>query len=155
MTQQHHQRTRISRDDALMQIAELMSERSTCLRLQVGALVAREGRILVTGYNGAPSGVPHCSSDTCGERLPCIRAVHAEANCMAFAAKHGIQLDGAEMYTTDSPCINCAHLIINAGIACVTYMREYRDKSPIDWLHMAGIKTRFHEWVLQKRMEHD
>jgi len=128
-----------------MTIALIIADRSTCLRLQVGAIVAREGRILVSGYNGAPSGIPHCNSSNCGPDKPCTRTVHAEANCIAFAAKHGISLRGGVMYTTDSPCLPCAHLIINAGILQVTYKREYRDIVPLEWLRAAGVETDFYE----------
>jgi dCMP deaminase len=128
-----------------MEIAGIIAQRSTCLRLNVGALVAREGRILVTGYNGAPAGTPHCTPENCGPDTPCIRAVHAEANCIAFAAKFGISLRGAEMFTTDSPCSNCSHLIINSGIIKVTYKREYRDLTPLNWLQTAGVKTLLYE----------
>jgi dCMP deaminase len=139
--------TRLSRDEALMKVAELMAERSTCLRLQVGAVVAVDGRILATGYNGAPSGLPHCAPDTCGPDQPCTRAVHAEANCIAFAAKHGICLDGGTMYTTDSPCLSCSQLIINSGIIEVRFKRKYRDIEPLTWLHLAGIKTVTYEFI--------
>ena len=133
--------SRISRDEFLEQTVLLVSQRSTCLRLQVGSLVARDGRILVTGYNGAPAGMPHCTPAFCGPDKPCIRTVHAEANCIAFAAKHGISLDGAFMYSTDSPCIECAKLIINAGIKGLHYQRPYRDEFPIKYLVEAGVLT--------------
>jgi dCMP deaminase len=132
---------RISRDELLTSAARLVSGRSTCLRLQVGAVVALEGRILVTGYNGAPTGMPHCTPDICGPDKPCSRTVHAEANCIAFAARHGISLEGAFMYCTDSPCMECAKLIINSGIRGLNYQREYRDRKPLDLLVSAGILT--------------
>lgn len=124
-----------------MEAARLVARRSTCLRLQVGSVVAREGRILVTGYNGAPSGMPHCTPETCGPDKPCYRAVHAEANCVAFAGKYGISLDRATMYSTDSPCLTCAMLIINSGIVELVYDRNYRDSTPLDLLGQAGVQA--------------
>lgn len=132
---------RISRDDFLARAACLVALRSTCLRLQVGSVVALDGRILVSGYNGAPAGMKHCTPDICGPDKPCTRTVHAEANCIAFAARHGIELAGSFMYSTDSPCMECAKLIINAGIKGLFYQREYRDKRPIDLLIDAGVLT--------------
>lgn len=126
-----------------MQAAQLAALRSTCLRLQVGSVVALDGRILVTGYNGAPSGQPHCAPEFCGPDKPCTRTVHAEANCIAFAAKHGISLAGASMYSTDSPCLDCAKLLINSGIKGLHYQRAYRDTAPLELLEMAGIKFLF------------
>lgn len=125
---------RISRDQALMESALIWQKRSTCLRLQVGAIVAFDGRTLATGYNGAPKWRPHCTPDICGPDKPCERTVHAEANCIAFAARHGIALIGSVMYTTDSPCKECAKLIINAGIARIVYLRAYRDDQPLVYL---------------------
>ena len=138
---------RMSRDEFLMEAAVLVAKRSTCLRLHVGAVVAIDGRILSTGYNGAPSGMPHCAPPFCGPSEPCTRAVHAEANCIAFAAKHGIALSGGIMYSTDSPCVECAKLIINAGLRGVTYFREYRDRSPIVLMRDAGIYTDLYEII--------
>jgi dCMP deaminase len=133
---------RISRDRFLMGTAKLAQQRSTCLRLRVGAVVAREGRILVTGYNGAPKGMPHCTPETCNPSTPCRNAAHAEGNCVSFAAKLGISLDDTTLYTTDSPCDFCAKLIINAGIVEIVFEREYRDQEPMELLHEAGIIVR-------------
>ena len=132
--------TRISRDDLLANIAQLVARRSTCLRLSVGAVLAQEGRIVSTGYNGAPAGLPHCEPETCGPDDVCVRTVHAEANVIAFAAKEGIQTMGATLYTTHSPCMECAKLIINAGIRRVVYWEEYRDPSPLELLERAGVE---------------
>ena len=128
----------------LMSLALLVSKRSTCSRRQVGALAEKDGRVLVTGYNGAPSGFPHCI-DRGGCRLDegggCLDAVHAEANLIAFAAKHGISLEGATVYTTCAPCLDCAKLLINAGIKKVLYLEEYRDTRGKDLLIQAGVKV--------------
>ncbi len=125
---------RLSRDEYFIAAAQLAAKRSTCLRLQVGAILVREGRIISTGYNGAPSGLDHCDPSCCGPDHPCNRTVHAEANCIYFAAKHGIATEGAWMYCTDSPCKTCAEAIINAGIRHVVYLREYRDRGPLNLL---------------------
>ena len=128
----------------LMSLALLVSKRSTCSRRQVGALAEKDGRVLVTGYNGAPSGFPHCiDREGCrvDERGGCLDAVHAEANLIAFAAKHGISLEGATVYTTCAPCLDCAKLLINAGIKKVIYMEEYRDTRGKDLLIQAGVKV--------------
>ena len=136
---------RPSRDTILMEIAKLMAQRSTCTRKNVGALAAKEGRVLVTGYNGAPSGLPHCTElGGCplDENGGCSNSVHAEANLIAFAAKYGISLQGAVVYTTCSPCLNCARLLINAGIVEVIYSEEYRDPGGLELLKRAGVKVR-------------
>lgn len=130
---------RISRPDMLMGMAKLAAKRGTCLRRSVGAVIAREGRVLSLGYVGAPSGFAHCSPAECGPGKPCTRTIHAEANAIAFAAKEGIRIEGAVMYTTASPCNDCAKLIINSGIGAVWYDEEYRDIEPIKMLRAAGI----------------
>lgn len=130
---------RISRNEVLMEAARLAARRSTCLRLQVGAILERRGRIVVWGYGGAPAGRPHCNPTNCGPDRPCTRTVHAEANCLYFAARHGIETDGTVMWTTDSPCRICAEGIINAGIVAVIYDREYRDQEPLMMLRDAGL----------------
>jgi len=136
---------RPSREEVLIGIAQLMAQRSTCSRKQVGALAEKEGRILATGYNGAPKGLPHCT-DLGGCRLGlnggCEDAVHAEANLVAFAAKHGISLWGATVYSTCAPCLECAKLLINAGIIEVAYFEKYRNPQGLELLQQAGIKIR-------------
>ncbi len=130
---------RISRDEMLMGIALVVKQRSTCLRRQVGAVLASEGRVISIGYNGAPSHVPHCTPAKCNQDTPCIDTIHAEANAIAFAARSGISTSGATLYTTASPCRECAKLLINAGIVAVAYDEEYRDTSPIQLLGSVGI----------------
>lgn len=133
--------SRISRQEYLMRYARLAAERSTCQRLQVGAILVRGGRVVMSGYNGAPAGMPHCDPKVCRLDKPCIRTVHAEANCIAWAAREGIVTLGAGMFTTDSPCMTCAQLLINAGISSLVYEREYRDTSPITLMEAAGIQV--------------
>jgi dCMP deaminase len=92
------------------------------------------------GYNGAPAGLPHCHHSE-GATDPCTKSTHAEANAIAFAAKNGIRIRHASMFTTHSPCIPCTHLIINAGLVAVYYVHEFRDASGIDLLKSAGLQT--------------
>lgn len=146
---------RPSRSRNLMDHALLASQRATCERLQVGALVHREGRILATGYNGAPAGVPHCDhscdcgyldrlqdighAESCRHLQPCTVAQHAERNLIDFCARHGIKLLGAEMYTTDTPCLTCAGSIVNAGILSVVAFQPYRVMDGWKLLEGAGV----------------
>lgn len=135
-------RARLSRDAVNLAIAQLMSQRGTCSRARVGCVIARNGRIISTGYAGAPSGVPHCIDVGCllGPDGGCIRTSHAEAGAIAFAARHGLALEGASLYVTLSPCLTCAKLIINAGITHVFYLDCYRDGSGLELLQKAGVK---------------
>ena len=105
-----------------MDIAHLVAQRSTCLRRKVGAIAVLDRRILATGYNGAPSGVPHCLEVGClrqqmgipsGQRHEICRGIHAEQNVIIQAAVHGISLRGAEIFCTTQPCIICAKMLIN------------------------------------------
>lgn len=140
---------RISRAHALMSCAHVWQKRSTCLRLQVGAIVALDSRPIVCGYNGAPSGLPHCTPDICGSDKPCTRTVHAEANCIARAARSGLALEGTTMYCTDSPCMDCAKLMINSGIRELIFERSYRDTTPCGLLLQSGIIVRsYHDGVM-------
>lgn len=125
-------------DYAFMEMAKIFATYSTCSRLRVGAVLVRERRIFSTGYNGAPSGLAHCYHAE-GDDRPCEKAVHAEANVIAFAAKHGVSTEGSTLYTTHAPCINCAKLIINAGIAKVIYGETYRETAGESILGQAGI----------------
>ena|SRR5690554_2820516 len=130
---------RPSCDSLLMDTAWLWSRRSTCSRLNVGAVVAKDTRILSQGYNGAPSGLPHCPDPH--EEGPCRRAVHAEANALMWAARQGIRTEGSDLYCTHQPCLECSRLIINAGIGCVFYDKEYRDSSGVSLLDKAGVEV--------------
>lgn len=131
---------RISRDAMLMAMAGVSSMRSTCLRLQVGAVAARDGRVLSSGYNGAPSRLPHCSPDTCNAHLPCVNTVHAEQGLISFSARHGVRLDGATLYVTHCPCAACARLILNTGIIRVVYAVPYRLTDGLELLTTGGVE---------------
>lgn len=130
---------RITRAGMLMGIVHVIAQRSTCQRRQVGAVIERKGRVLSTGYNGVPSGMPHCTSETCTPDKPCTDTVHAEANTIAFAAKSGISTQGSTLYCSASPCIDCAKLIINSGIKTVVFDDFYRDRDGLQLLIKAGV----------------
>lgn len=132
---------RISRHHMLMQMALTAAGRSTCMRKQVGALLAIDGRPISIGYGGAPSGFPHCSNKLCDLSKPCTRTVHAETNAVAFAARKGIATEGSTLYCTLAPCHDCAKLLINAGIIQVVYIEVYRSLDGLDLLKRAGIPT--------------
>ena len=129
--------TRKSKDVYFSEIADLVSTRSTCLRNTVGAVIVKDSKILSTGYNGAPKGLPHCDElGGCmrnrlgvksGERHELCRGLHAEQNAIIQAAFHGVSVKGAKMYCTTRPCSICTKMIINAGITEVIFMEEYRD----------------------------
>lgn len=134
---------RISRDEQMTTHAMVTALRSTCGRKMVGAIIAKEGRVISSGYAGPPAAFPHCT-EACvvasSANGGCTRTVHAEQNAIAYAARHGISTEGATLYTTCSPCPNCAKLIINSGIIRVVYLEQYRDTSGIDLLRTVGIQ---------------
>jgi dCMP deaminase len=131
-TKDEHMPERVDWHDYFMNIARQVATRSTCDRKHVGAVVVRERTILSTGYNGSIRAMPHC--DDVGHDLEndhCVATVHAEANAIIQAAKNGVQVDGAEIYTTASPCWNCFKLIANSGIREIYYGEFYRDKKSL------------------------
>lgn len=136
---------RISRADMLLEVAAVIAKRGTCERLTVGAVIARDGRILSSGYNGAPKGLDHCGPLHCQLDRPCTWATHAEMNAITAAANAGVATHGATMYCTDSPCVECAKAIINAGIADVHFRRKYRLVIGLELLTAAGIGWEHHE----------
>jgi dCMP deaminase len=115
-----------------MRMAELVSQRGTCPRAKVGALLVKDRRIVSMGYNGAPPGFKHCTEVGCdipedfNANPGCMRTIHGEANAIAFAARYGIITAGTTMYCTYSPCKKCAELLLSAGIIRFVYNREYR-----------------------------
>jgi dCMP deaminase len=121
-------------DEYFLMIAKLAATRSTCLAFPVGAVIVKDRQVLATGYNGSPSGTVHCTAQgfcypglgTCREsgEIP-SRAIHAEANAIAQAAKHGISTQGASIYVTLEPCISCLKLIISSGIKEVFYEADF------------------------------
>lgn len=131
---------RQSRDETLMLMAEAVAGRSTCSRLHVGAIIARNHRAVSSGYNGRPAGMPHCKH-LADEASGCKQAVHAEANAIAWAARYGAATGGAELFTTHQPCLACAQLIVNAGITRVVFAQPYRKIEGLDLLNVLGITT--------------
>lgn len=127
-------------DEYFLMLAKLAATRSTCLAFPVGAVIVKNKQILATGYNGPPSGSAHCTAQGyCYPGLPSCdasktmpsRAVHAEANAIAQAAKHGISTDGASIYVTLEPCLSCLKLIISAGIREVFYETPFNSGESI------------------------
>jgi len=130
-----------------MAVAADLSVLSTCDRKQVGAIFVRDGRCVTWGFNGAPPGMPHCDENGHGwgeqERnlgiYGCRNVIHAEANALAFAARHGISTDDTTLFVTVSPCLDCSKLLVAAGVAAVFYKEEYRDRAGLELLERAGI----------------
>ncbi len=142
---------RISWDGYFMQIASLVAQRSTCVRRHVGAVVVKDKRMLATGYNGAPSGLRHCSEIGClreklkipsGQRHELCRGLHAEQNAIIQASLYGVSVRDSVLYITNQPCIICAKMIINAGIREIVILDGYPDEMAMRFLKEAGIKTR-------------
>ncbi|OQX82666.1 MAG: cytidine deaminase [Candidatus Latescibacteria bacterium 4484_7] len=142
--------SRPSWDEYFMQIAKLVSTRSTCLRRKVGAIIVKDKKIISTGYNGAPRGLPHCLDIGClrsklgipsGERQELCRGVHAEQNAIIQAASSGISMEGATMYCTTAPCATCAKMIINAGIKRLVVSERYPDRLGEELIAESGIDT--------------
>jgi dCMP deaminase len=141
-------RERPSWDEYFKQLTEVVATRSTCLRRSVGALIVRDKRILATGYNGAPSGLPHCLEVGClrdqlgvpsGERQELCRGLHAEQNAIIQASLHGVSIKGGTIYVTLAPCVTCAKMIINAGIERVVYRDSYADQLAMQMMGEAGV----------------
>ena len=138
-------------DEYFLGIADLISERSTCLRRQVGALIVKNKRILTTGYNGTPSGITHCEVTGClreklkvpsGERHELCRGLHAEQNAIIQAALHGVDIHGGVLYCTNQPCSICAKMLINAGIKEIVMESGYPDEMAKEFFEEAGVEVR-------------
>jgi dCMP deaminase len=135
-------------DSYFMEIARIVSKRSTCIRRNVGSLIVKDKRILSTGYNGAPIHLKHCIDVGCmrerlniasGERHELCRGLHAEQNAIIQAAYHGVSINGADVYSTHLPCSICMKMIINAGIAKVFYADGYPDELSREFIVESGI----------------
>ena len=134
-------RQRSSWDEYFMAIARQVASRATCDRKHVGALLVRDRTILSTGYNGSIRGLPHC--DEVGHMMEnghCVATVHAEANAIIQAAKNGVRIDAATMYTSASPCWSCFKLIANAGCTRIVYGEFYRDQRIFEFAAQIGIE---------------
>jgi len=140
---------RPSWDEYFMRITREVAQRSTCLRRRVGAILVKDKHILATGYNGAPTGLPHCEEVGClrerlgipsGERAELCRGLHAEQNAIIQAAVHGVQIRGATLYSTTQPCILCAKMLINAGVVRIVYQGPYPDELARQMMEEAGLE---------------
>jgi len=131
---------RDSWDEYFMNIARQVATRATCDRKHVGAVLVRDKTILSTGYNGSIRGLPHC--DEVGHMMEnghCVATVHAEANAIIQAARNGVRIDGAVIYTTASPCWPCFKLIANSGCAKIVFGEFYRDQRIFEYAEKLGI----------------
>lgn len=128
-------------DRRYMRMARIWAENSYCKRRQVGALIVKNKMIISDGYNGTPSGFDNVCEDESGVTIPYV--LHAEANAITKIARSNNSSEGATMYVTASPCIECAKLIIQAGIKRVVYGEKYRLEEGLDLLKKAGIDTVF------------
>ena len=139
---------RPSWENYFMDIAVLVAKRSTCTRRAVGAIIVKDKRVLSTGYNGAPSGIEHCSEVGClreklnvpsGEKHELCRGIHAEQNAIIQAAYYGVSINDAVLFCTNLPCSICAKMIINAGIKKIYYKDGYADPISEEMLKNAAI----------------
>lgn len=128
-------------DYRYLRMARIWSENSYCRRRQVGALVVKDKMIISDGYNGTPSGFENVCEDETGTTLPYV--LHAEANAITKLARSSNNSDGATLYVTASPCIECAKLIIQSGIRRVVYAEKYRLTDGVDLLEKAGVKVEY------------
>mgnify|MGYP004702996453 CR=1 FL=1 len=124
-----------------LRMAAIWAENSYCVRRKVGALVVKEKMIISDGYNGTPSGFENVCEDDSGVTKPYV--LHAEANAITKLARSGNNSDQATLYVTASPCIECAKLIIQAGIRRVVYAEQYRLNDGIDLLRRAGVEVEY------------
>lgn len=152
---------RPSWDDYFLELADAASRRATCNRAKSGCVIVRDKQVLATGYVGAPAGLPHC--DDVGHLMKkviqengkisdhCVRTVHSEQNAICQAAKRGISIEGATVYTRMTPCRTCAMLLINCGIIKVVCERKYQLAEEGEQLFAeAGIELVYKHNELQK-----
>jgi len=142
---------RPSYDGYFMEMAHVVSKRSTCLRRNVGAILVKDKHILSTGYNGAPKGLKHCSEVGClrenmdipsGERHELCRGLHAEQNVIIQAAVFGVSITGSTLYCTNTPCVVCVKMLINAGVKEIIYSGEYPDDLAKKMLGESNLKIK-------------
>jgi dCMP deaminase len=135
-------------DEYFMMIAHDVSTRATCIRRKVGAVIVKDKRILSTGYNGVPTGITHCTPETClrniynvpsGQRHELCRGLHAEQNAIIQAAFHGVSIAGAIIYVTHQPCSICTKMLINAGIKTFIFEHPYNDELAQAMMDEAGV----------------
>ncbi len=141
---------RLGWHEYFMSVAHLISRRATCTRGHIGAVIVRDHSILSTGYNGAPSGLPHCNETNCRiyrsthpdgtVEENCVNTIHAEINAIAQAAKHGVSISDSDIYITASPCIHCLKVLINVGIKTIYYDKPYKIEHIAELLRLSGIR---------------
>lgn len=138
---------RPSWDDYFMAIAKIISSRGTCDRLYAGSVLVKDNRIISTGYNGSPPGLPHCND--VGHLLEeghCVRTIHGEHNAILQAAVQGsTSTKGSTMYTKYSPCIHCTKYVIAAGVKRVVIGKIYRNDKATEMLKEAGVQVDFYK----------
>ncbi len=130
-------------DDYFMAITKLIAERGTCDRLYAGAVLVKDKRIISTGYNGSPPGLPHChDAGHLYEEGHCVRTIHGEHNALLQAAvQGGISTVGSTIYTKYSPCIHCVKYIVACGVKRVVIGKIYRNQKAVDYLKDAGLRV--------------
>ena len=134
-------------DSYFMNIAIMVSSRTTCMRRSVGSVIVKGKQIVSTVYNGAPQGMPHCLEIGCaregvpsGERSELFRVAHAEQNAIIQCAIHGASTEGATLYSTLQPCILCTKIMLNSGIRRVVFSQGYPDDESISYLKEGGVE---------------
>jgi dCMP deaminase len=146
-------------DEYFMSMAFLAATRSTCIRRKVGAVLVKNKHVLATGYNGPPKGMKHCNETGClrqkrhipsGERHEICRGLHAEQNAIIQAAVFGISIDESVIYITNTPCVVCAKMLINAGVKEIIYDGEYPDRLAKQMIEESHIKLRQFEGRILK-----
>ncbi|MEE6679962.1 ComE operon protein 2 [Pediococcus pentosaceus] len=135
---------RIGWDQYFMTQATLLSLRSTCTRLSVGAVIVRDRRVIAGGYNGSVSGDVHCIDEGCYlVEGHCVRTIHAEMNAVLQCAKFGVATDGAEVYVTDFPCLQCTKMLLQSGIIKINYLRNYHnDQYAVELLKRKNVEIK-------------
>lgn len=135
---------RVPWDQYFMSQAIVLSQRSTCRRLMVGATLVRDKRIISGGYNGSVSGEKHCMDHGCYmEDGHCIRTVHAEMNALVQCAKFGVPTEGSVIYVTHFPCLSCTKHLIQAGVKQINYLHDYHNHPyAVELLDQAGVETK-------------
>lgn len=135
---------RIDWDQYFMTQATLLSLRSTCTRLSVGTVIVRDRRVIAGGYNGSVSGDVHCIDEGCYlVEGHCVRTIHAEMNAVLQCAKFGVATDGAEVYVTDFPCLQCTKMLLQSGIIKINYLRNYHnDQYAVELLKRKNVEIK-------------
>jgi len=132
----------------LLAIAKVVATSSTCQRMRVGTVIAIDNRVVSMGYNGSLGGMQHCTElafrdATHHHEWARNYEMHAEANAIVFAARHGVKIEGATIFCTHSPCLDCAKLIVQAGIKKVIFEEPYDRENSLDLLREAGVEVKY------------